>query len=69
MLGVVTEEVAKHIHHEDHRADQVEHSCNNGMPEALRVRLTRPNRRGMSIESHSNSDELYDIVSEIQTLT
>lgn len=56
MLRIMAEEIAEHVDHQKHGADEVQNSSLDGIPEALRVGLVLL-RRNVLIYANGNSDE------------
>lgn len=54
----MTEEVAQHVDHEDHRADEVEYGGYNGVPVALSVGLVGSVWRSVNLHTHGYGDQL-----------
>jgi len=63
MLGIVTEKVAPHVDHEDHRIEHIQGGSNDGMPESLRVDLAWARRH---IYRHASCNANQDAGGEIE---
>lgn len=65
MLRIMAKKVPQHIHHQDHRRDEIENGSNDGVPEALAVGLFRSVGRHVLVHGCGDSDELALLVSKM----
>ena len=65
MLRVMAQKVSSHIDHQNHGSYQVQTGSDDGMPEALRIGLSRSDRCIMLIHSHNEGNELERSISNV----
>ncbi len=57
-LWIVPQKIAKHVDHQNHRADEIQCSSNDGVPIALGETLIRSQRRDIDIHRDRNTNKL-----------
>jgi hypothetical protein len=58
----MAEEIAKHVDHQKHRGNEVEHCCDDSMPKPLRVGFTGSYGRNIFIHGNNDTNELETVL-------